>query len=241
MDPVSIDRLVLISPLHRNAQRQNASSIRNQAEEAGVGRRAAIARWAQKAAPQAGMRMTRIVCKILFGPLTRANLSRVEGTRELENPPFPAAAGGFRMSDTFRTTDPMITAAAAIRRGGDLAPLLLNRLPELLPNYPFHRLPELISRLAGTELSEPETIRTLRRLLDEIEMATRGDRDPPPDPDQTRSADACASRGEGAPQPRQLRPHRGPLSGLFRRSVKKRIFHNAQEPRCHCTRAPAPF
>lgn len=75
------------------------------------------------------------------------------------------------MSDIFNTTDPLISAAAAIRHGEDLAPILRHRLRELLPNHPLHGLPDLASRLAAKALFEPRTVAALRHLLDVVEMA----------------------------------------------------------------------
>lgn len=75
------------------------------------------------------------------------------------------------MSDAFTATDALITAAAALRRAGALAPLIRQRLPVLLPQCSASGFPGLANRLSGKALFELSTIAELRDLHDVVEIA----------------------------------------------------------------------
>jgi hypothetical protein len=81
------------------------------------------------------------------------------------------------MSDAFTATDPLITAAAALRRASALAPLVRQRLPALLPLCSSIGFPGLANRLTGKTLFDLATIAELGDLCDVIETAVvRGTR-----------------------------------------------------------------
>jgi hypothetical protein len=75
------------------------------------------------------------------------------------------------MSDAFSATNPLISAAAALRRAGALAPLIGQQLPALLPRCSASGFPGLANRLTGKTLFELSTIAELRDLHDVVEIA----------------------------------------------------------------------